>query len=382
MKKIGLLLTLIAFLCGPTGGLPEVQAASSVAADSVKTKKIKSSSKVEQSKAKSKSKVKSKSKKKSTIKASKKGSRHVQRKAAALTHVQPPVRAMRATAVDMPSGDELDLHASAALVVDQKSGEALYAKNIDIPTAIASITKLMTAMVTLDSGLDLNEEITVNEQDVDRLKGTGSRLALGTQLTRVELLHLALIASENRAASALSRAYPGGRPAFIDAMNRKAVALGMTESHFVDGTGLNSGNRATASDLARMVDAAYRYPLIREISTTGSYDVSVPGTRVVKVKENGKLRKVHRAVQRHMAFNNTNSLTRDQNWDIGVSKTGYINEAGHCLVMQTMIAEQRVIIVLLDSVGKWGRIGDAQRIRKWLEHDNRVVGRPDLRKST
>jgi D-alanyl-D-alanine endopeptidase (penicillin-binding protein 7) len=237
-------------------------------------------------------------------------------------------------------------------------------------------------MVTLDANLNLDEEIVVNGEDVDRLKGTGSRLALGTTLTRVELLHLALIASENRAAAALSRAYPGGRPAFIAAMNRKARELGMSETHFIDSTGLNSSNRSTASDLVKMVDAACRYSLIREITSTGSYDVSVPGTRVVKVKENGKVRKVQLPVQRHIAFNNTNSLTRDQDWEIGVSKTGFINEAGHCLVMQTKIAEHKVIIVLLDSVGKWGRIGDAQRIRKWLERDNRLLSQLNYRKST
>jgi D-alanyl-D-alanine endopeptidase (penicillin-binding protein 7) len=365
LKKSWLLLTLLAFLAGPLLNVPEVQAAG-------------------HSKAKSPS-VKSKYKaKKATLKSSKKGVKAAKR--VKVTHyVQappPPLRAMRMVSADTLQGDELDLRASAALVIDQKSGTALYAKNIDVPTAIASITKLMTAMVTLDAGLALDEEIVVSNEDVDRLKGTGSRLALGTRLTRAELLHLALIASENRAAAALSRAYPGGREAFIAAMNRKARQIGMVDSRFLDGTGLNSGNRATASDLAKMVDAAYRYPLIREISSTGSYDVSVPGTKVVRVRENGKMRRVARSVNRHMAFNNTNSLTRSQDWDIGVSKTGFINEAGHCLVMQTNIAEQKVIIVLLDSIGKWGRIGDAQRIRKWLEHDSRVASHQNSRTST
>jgi len=365
LKKSWLLLTLLAFLAGPLLNVPEVQAAG-------------------HSKSKSPS-VKSKYKaKKATLKSSKKGVKAAKR--VRVTHyVQappPPLRAMRMVSADTLQGDELDLRASAALVIDQKSGTALYAKNIDVPTAIASITKLMTAMVTLDAGLALDEEIVVSNEDVDRLKGTGSRLALGTRLTRAELLHLALIASENRAAAALSRAYPGGREAFIAAMNRKARQIGMVDSRFLDGTGLNSGNRATASDLAKMVDAAYRYPLIREISSTGSYDVSVPGTKVVRVRENGKVRRVARSVNRQMAFNNTNSLTRSQDWDIGVSKTGYINEAGHCLVMQTNIAEQKVIIVLLDSIGKWGRIGDAQRIRKWLEHDSRVASHQNSRAST
>jgi serine-type D-Ala-D-Ala endopeptidase (penicillin-binding protein 7) len=284
-----------------------------------------------------------------------------------------PLRVMKVTYDAALQGNELALKSAAALVVDQKSGEALYAKNVDVATPIASITKLMTAMVTLDAGLPLDEEITIGNEDMDRLKGTGSRLALGTRLTRAELLHLALIASENRAAAALSRAYPGGRGAFIAAMNRKAQEIGMKQANFVDGTGLNSSNQASASDLVKMVDAAYRYPLIREITSSGSYDVSLPGRKVVRVKENGRVRRVSQEIQRHMAFHNTNSLTRDQNWDIGVSKTGYINEAGRCLVMQASIAERKVIIVLLDSWGKFSRIGDAQRIKKWLEKDNQVA---------
>ena len=292
------------------------------------------------------------------------GSSH---QARASSGVMTPLRAITVGAA--ASEDEFVLRSGAVLVLDQASGEPIYAKNMDVPTSIASITKLMTAMVTLDAKLPMQEEITINGEDVDRLKGTGSRLALGTRLTREELLHLALIASENRAASALSRAYPGGRAAFIAAMNRKAREIGMQHTRFLDATGLHSGNQATAVDLAKLVDAAYRYPLISEISTTASYDVSVPGTRVVKVKENGKVRKVKRAVQRHLAFNNTNSLIREGAWDIGISKTGYIREAGHCLVMQTRIAEQKVIIVLLDAVGKWSRLDDATRIRKWLERE-------------
>jgi len=377
LKKSLLFLTLLAFLAGPMLSVPEVQAA-----DHAKSKSHSVKSKAK--KAGSKSKIKSKHKSKKV--ALKAGKRIKSAKRIRVKHyVQvppPPLRAMRMVSADTLQGDELDLRASAALVIDQKSGEALYAKNTNVPTAIASITKLMTAMVTLDAGLALDEEIVVNNEDVDRLKGTGSRLALGTRLTREELLHLALIASENRAAAALSRAYPGGRDAFVAAMNRKARQIGMTDARFMDGTGLNSGNRATASDLAKMVDAAYRYPLIREISSTGSYHVSVPGHKVVRKRENGRLRKVSIPVRRQIAFNNTNSLTRNEDWDIGVSKTGFINEAGHCLVMQTQIAEQKVIIVLLDSIGKWGRIGDAQRIRKWLQHDSRVASHQSSRAST
>ena len=366
MRKTLLFLSLLAFLASPMVAVPEVEAAQHGKA---KVSKVKAKAKAKKSKHALKAKAKSK-------KASRagKGRKFV---------AKPVMTPLRAVSYDKSWHDaDLDLRSAAALVVDQKTGEALYSKNIDVPTSIASITKLMTAMVTLDAELDLNEEIVIGSEEVDRLKGTGSRLALGTRLTREELLHLALIASENRAAAALSRAYPGGREAFVAAMNRKARGLGMSESHFIDGTGLNSGNRATAADLVKMVDAAYRYPLIRQITSTGSYDVSVPGTRMVRVRENGKVRRIARSVQRHIAFVNTNSLTRNQDWDIGVSKTGYINEAGHCLVMQTKIAEQKVIIVLLDSLGKWTRIGDAQRIRKWLEQDNRIASHHPSRSST
>lgn len=359
MKKTLLLLTLSAFLASPMTAMPEAHAAHQ---GKPRAHKIKSQ------------KIKTGKTRKATLKSSGK-----KIKAKKRIHVaynpHTPLRVMSVTYDSALQDGDLDLKSAAALVVDQKSGEALYAKNMDVATPIASITKLMTAMVTLDAGLPLDEEIVVGVEDMDRLKGTGSRLALGTRLTRAELLHLALIASENRAAAALSRAYPGGREAFVSAMNRKAREIGMKQANFVDGTGLNSHNQATAADLAKMVDAAYRYPLIREISSTGSYDVSIPGRKVVRLKEKGKVRRVTREVQRHMAFHNTNSLTRSQDWDIGVSKTGYINEAGRCLVMQASIAERKVIIVLLDSWGKFSRIGDAQRIKKWLEKDNHVASR-------
>ncbi|NTV97213.1 MAG: peptidase S11 [Thiobacillus sp.] len=264
------------------------------------------------------------------------------------------------------SGD-LKLRSAAVMVVDQKTGEALYSKNPDVATPIASITKLMTSMVVLDAGLAMSEEISIGNEDVDHLKGSSSRLALGTTLNREELLHLALIASENRAAAALSRAYPGGREAFVEAMNRKAAALGMTHTWFVDGTGLDSSNRSTAADLVKLVEAASGYPTIRQITSTGQYGVTMPGRQVVRVKENGRVRRVSREVMRQVAFHNTNALTRSPNWDIGLSKTGYINEAGHCLVMQANIADRPVIMVLLDSWGKLSRIGDAARVRKWLE---------------
>ncbi len=361
MKKALLLLTLSAFLAAPLPSMMDAQAAEqgSAKAHKARSHKLKS--------VKSKARTASFKSGKKSVKA--------HRRVKVSYNPNTPLRVMNVSYDAALQDSDLALKSAAALVVDQKSGEALYAKNVDVATPIASITKLMTAMVTLDADLPLDEEITIGTEDMDRLKGTGSRLALGTRLTREELLHLALIASENRAAAALSRAYPGGRPAFVAAMNRKAHEIGMKDATFVDGTGLNSRNQATASDLVKMVDAAYRYPLIREITSTGSYDVSVPGRKVVRVRENGKFHRVMREVQRHMAFHNTNSLTRDEDWNIGVSKTGYINEAGRCLVMQASIAERKVIIVLLDSWGKFTRIGDAQRIKKWLEKENQVASR-------
>jgi len=351
MRKFLLYLTLTAFIAGPLVELPAAEAATSHASGHGGKKQ--------------KSKIKSHAKAKYKVKARKHN--------VVVARAPTPLRAVSATA---PADyDNLDLRSAAALVVDQKTGEALYAKNEGIPTSIASITKLMTAMVTLDAGLPLDEEIIVSNEDVDHLKGTGSRLPLGTRLTRNELLHLALIASENRAAAALSRAYPGGREAFVTAMNHKARALGMKDSLFVDGTGLNSQNRATAMDLAKMVDAASRYALIREITSSGAYDVGLPGKRVVKVREDGRVHRVTREVTRNVAFHNTNALTRSEGWEIGVSKTGYINEAGKCLVMQANIADRPVIIVLLDSWGTWTRIGDANRIRKWLEQGGHLASR-------
>lgn len=243
----------------------------------------------------------------------------------------------------------LQLASSKALIVNQETGETLYAKSTNEPTPIASLTKLMTAMVTLDAQLPMEEVITINEQDVDLLKGTGSRLRLGTELTRHELLQLALLASENRAASALGRTYPGGMPAFVAAMQAKAAMLGMTHTQFADSTGLNSANISTAEDLAKMVRAAYQYQEIRDMSTTASHQVAVNGMR------------------KPINYVNTNVLVRNSDWVIGLSKTGFINEAGRCLVMQAEIAGQPLIIVLLDSWGKYSRIGDANRIRKWIE---------------
>ncbi|HUH95709.1 MAG TPA: D-alanyl-D-alanine endopeptidase [Casimicrobiaceae bacterium] len=244
---------------------------------------------------------------------------------------------------------KLKLASSNVLVLDARDGEPIYAKGADEVTPIASVTKLMTAMVVLDAGQSLDERIGVGIGDLDLLKGTHSRLALGSELTRGEMLHLALMASENRAASSLCRHYPGGMQACVTAMNRKAQSLGMTHTHFSDPTGLTSENVSTAGDLALMVKAAATYPLIREATTTSS--------RYVEVQPTGRI----------LGYNNTNSLVRNSRWDILLSKTGFIREAGKCLVMLANIASREVVIVLLDSYGRLTRIGDANRIKHWLE---------------
>lgn len=249
------------------------------------------------------------------------------------------------------SGTNLALASSKVLVMNQNTNEIIYSKNLDTPTPIASVTKLMTAMVVLDAKLNLRDEVTISDADVDYIKGTSSRLSVGTTVTREDLLNLALIASENRAASALSTSYPGGRSKFVQDMNAKAASLGMQHTHFADATGLDSNNVSTAQDLAKMVQAAYQYPLIRQITTTPGYDLLAVNRR------------------QPMHFNNTNTLVRTEQsqWDIGLSKTGYISEAGRCLVMQATIAGEPMIMVLLDSVGKLTRIGDAKRVKKWME---------------
>jgi len=245
------------------------------------------------------------------------------------------------------SPSPLELKSSAALVLDEETGQVLYGKNTESVLPIASITKLMTAMVVLDANLDLNEQIQVSVEDIDTLKGTQSRLRVGTTLTRGEMLRLALMASENRAASALGRHYPGGLDAFVSAMNLKSRLLGLQGTRYADPTGLSSNNVSTAEDLGRLVRAAHRYELIREFSTANAFAVNIGG--------------------RPAAFRNTNRLLASRDWDIGLSKTGFINEAGRCLVMYARLSGRAVVIVLLDSWGKYSRIGDAARIRKWLE---------------
>lgn len=251
---------------------------------------------------------------------------------------------------------KLRLASGSALVIDQNDGTTLYSKNPEARMPIASITKLMTAMVVLDGSPSLEDRISIGDEDVDHLRNSVSHLGVGSKLSRGELLQLALMASENRAASALSRAYPGGQSAFVGAMNAKARELGMTNTYFADPTGLNSRNMSTASDLAKMVKAAYGYDLIRQITTTPSYIVAADNYRPLR-------------------FHNTNALVHSKEWDIGLSKTGYINEAGHCLVMQTLIAARPLIIVLLDAQGKMTRVGDANRIKHWMEAVQRAKPR-------
>jgi len=245
----------------------------------------------------------------------------------------------------------LQLSSSKALIINQNTGETIYAKNTNMSTPIASITKLMTAMVMLDAKQSLDDEIYVSDEDVDYLKGTRSRLSVGSKLSRSDMLQLALMASENRAASALANNYPGGKYVFVKAMNLKAKELGLINTHFVDPTGLDSGNVSTAEDLAKMVQAAYQYPEIRLATTSPSHEVYV-GSHEYPTN-----------------FVNTNGLVRGGEWQIGLSKTGFINEAGRCLVMQATIAGEPMIVVLLDSFGKMTRIGDANRIRKWMEYN-------------
>jgi D-alanyl-D-alanine endopeptidase (penicillin-binding protein 7) len=244
---------------------------------------------------------------------------------------------------------KLRLASLNAVVVDASANRSIYAKGANDVTPIASLTKLMTAIVTLDAGPSLDEAIAIDVDDLDFVKGTSSRLRMGAELPRHEMLRLALMSSENRAASSLARNYPGGTSAFVAAMNAKAEALGMTRTRFADPTGLSPRNVSTANDLALLVAAAAQYPQIREFSTTGSHYVEVQPT--------GQL----------LGFNNTNNLVKNAQWDITVSKTGYIREAGKCLVMLATIASKPFVIVLLDSAGKYTRLGDAQRVRHWLE---------------
>ncbi|HQQ70278.1 MAG TPA: serine hydrolase [Alicycliphilus sp.] len=243
--------------------------------------------------------------------------------------------------------DPLDLKSSVALVMDQDTKEVLLSKNDHAVLPIASLTKLMTGLLISEARLPMDEPITITQDDVDTEKGSGSRLTVGATLSRGELLHLALMSSENRAAHALGRTYPGGLTAFVQRMNAKARLLGMTETRYVEPTGLSSSNQSSAHDLAALVNVAHGDPLLRELSTSPGHEVMV-GSRVLQ-------------------YNNTNRLVKSPAWDIGLQKTGYISEAGRCLVMQAQIAGRKLIMVFLDSAGKFSRLGDAERVRSWVE---------------
>lgn len=262
----------------------------------------------------------------------------------------PAVVAMR-TAGDIAglhkTDDPLSLRSNVAFVLDQNSSEVLFEKNANVALPIASITKLMTGLVVVEAGQDLNETLTVTNADVDRLKYSSSRLPVGARMTRNNLLHIALMSSENRAAAALGRNYPGGTEAFVAAMNAKAKELGMNDTRYVDSSGLSSQNVSSARDLAKLVAFAHQKPLLRQYSTDPNWVVEASG--------------------RPMRYANTNYLVALPDWNIGLQKTGFINEAGRCLVMQAMIQGRNVIMVFLDSKGKMSRTADAGRMRRWLE---------------
>ena len=244
-----------------------------------------------------------------------------------------------------------EFFSNSLLVVNQATGDIKFSKNMNKQVPIASITKLMTAMVVLDSGMSLEAPVSITQQDVDTIKRTRSRLPVGTTFSREDMLRLALVSSENRAAYALSRHYPGGRKAFIKAMNAKALSLGLMHTHFTGPTGLMAQNKSTAQDLYQMIAAAYQYPFIRETTTTPEFEITIDG------------------IDKPLKYKNTNVLVREGEWDIGLSKTGFINEAGRCIVMQAKLANQPYMMVFLDSAGTNKRTGDAIRVRKRLEYE-------------
>ena len=243
--------------------------------------------------------------------------------------------------------DSLELNSSVALVVDQQTNEVLFSKNDSAVLPIASLTKLMTGLVVTDANLPLDELVTISADDIDTVKGSRSRLAVGTTLTRRELMHLALMSSENRAAHALGRSHPGGLEQFVRLMNAKARELGMRDTRYVEPTGLSSLNQSSARDLATLVSVAHQRPILRSLSTSPSHQLDLG----------------HRTLE----FRNSNGLIRNPDWDIGLQKTGYISEAGRCLVMQASVAGRQLIMVFLDATGKLGRAQDAERVRRWVE---------------
>jgi D-alanyl-D-alanine endopeptidase (penicillin-binding protein 7) len=266
-----------------------------------------------------------------------------------VVRIDPPRQSFGQLAGLHQTEDPLDLKSSVAFVLDQDTNEVLLNKNSKAVLPIASITKLMTGLLVSEANLPMDEVLTITQDDVDTEKGSSSRLAVGTQLSRGELLHLALMSSENRAASALGRNYPGGLSAFVAAMNGKAKLLGMNDTRYVEPTGLSSQNQSSARDLAVLVKTAHEVPLLRELTTSPEHQVAIGS--------------------RQLQYHTTNRLVLNPSWDIGLQKTGYITEAGQCLVMQAQLAGRKLIMVLLDSAGKYSRIGDAERIRKWLTNN-------------
>lgn len=258
------------------------------------------------------------------------------------------VMAAQPTSYHPSEAAQPQLSSHSVAIVDGRTGQMVFEKNARQKLPIASITKLMTAMVVLDAGLPLDTPMTIGEEELDRLKNTGSRLSVGSTLTRREMLLLALMSSENRAAAALSRYYPGGRPAFIERMNQKARAIGMQNASFYDSTGLDVRNSATAMDLVRMVKAANQYPLIRQFTTMTEYTAQPTATRTLHYK-------------------NSNALVREGQWQIDLSKTGFINEAGGCLVMEAEVGSQKLVFVLLAANSSAARVRDARSIKNWLE---------------
>lgn len=256
------------------------------------------------------------------------------------------------------SNDRLDLNSSVALVIDQETNEVLFSKNDAAVLPIASLTKLMTGLVIADANLDMNELITITQDDVDTHKGSSSRLAVGSTLSRGEMMHLALMSSENRAANALGRTYPGGLSEFVRLMNSKAKQLGMTDTRYVEPTGLSSLNQSSARDLATLVSVAHDRPILRSLSTSPGHEVELG--------------------RRTLHYNNSNRLIKNPDWDIGLQKTGYISEAGRCLVMQAKVAGRQLIMVFLDSTGKLSRLQDAERVRRWVEVQTELA-RPAVR---
>ncbi len=270
-----------------------------------------------------------------------------QRVAQAVVPIVPPILTAGDIAGLNMTRDNLALASNVALVLDQSTSDVLFEKNSNVTLPIASITKLMTGLVVVEAQQDMNEILEVTEEDIDREKNSTSRLRVGSQLSRANMLHIALMSSENRAASALGRHYPGGIRAFVAAMNAKAKSLGMSGTRYVDSTGLSSNNVASARDLAKLVTAAHRHPILCQYSTDTKYVVEPGG--------------------RSLEYANSNRLVANPDWEIGLQKTGYISEAGRCLVMQTNINGRPIVMIFLDSKGKFSRLADASRIRKWLE---------------